>query len=187
MLQQNPEQARWAAEIAQREAALALERSKRVVDVAVSAGYRRYTTVDSNAFVVGVSLPLPLFNRNAGSIEEARIRLAQGHEQRRAAETQVAAALADAYAALAAAHDEITIVRTSVLPAAQQTFDAISEGYRLGRFGFLDVLEAQRTVIGAGNQHLQALSNYHQAVVNMERLIGAPLPGSPSAALGAKE
>lgn len=187
MLQQNPEQARWAAEIAQREAALALERSKRVVDVAVSAGYRRYTTVDSNAFVVGVSLPLPLFNRNAGSIEEARIRLAQGHEQRRAAETQVAAALADAYAALAAAHDEITIVRASVLPAAQQTFDAISEGYRLGRFGFLDVLEAQRTVIGAGSQHLQALSNYHQAVVNMERLIGAPLPGSPSAALGAKE
>lgn len=187
LFEQNPKRARWAAELAQREAAFALERSKRVVDVAVSAGYRRYTTVDSNAFVVSASIPLPLFNRNAGGIEEARIRVAQGYEERRATEARVAAALADAYAALAAAHDEIAIVRSSVLPGAQQAFDAISEGYRLGRFGLLDVLDAQRTVIAAGSQHLRALSDYHQAVVNVERLIGAPLPGSPRAALAARE
>ncbi|MBA2353159.1 MAG: TolC family protein, partial [Acidobacteria bacterium] len=91
----------------------------------------------------------------------------------------VGAALAEAYAALAAAHDEITIVRAEVLPGAQETFDAISEGYRLGKFGFLDVLEAQRTVVDAGGQYLRALSAYHDAVVDVERLIGAPLPGSP--------
>jgi cobalt-zinc-cadmium efflux system outer membrane protein len=51
----------------------------------------------------------------------------------------------------------------------------------------LDVLDAQRTVIAAGSQHLRALSDYHQAVVNVERLIGAPLPGSPRAALAARE
>ena len=179
MLDQNPALARWAAEMAQREAVLALERAKRVVDVAVSAGYRRYTTVDSNAFVVGASIPLPLFNRNAGGIEEARLRLAKGQEERRAAAARVGAALAEAYAALAAAHDEITIVRAEVLPGAQETFDAISEGYRLGKFGFLDVLEAQRTVVDAGGRYLRALSAYHDAVVDVERLIGAPLPGSP--------
>lgn len=187
LLDQNPERARWAAELAQREAALALERSKRVVDVAVSAGYRRYTTVDSNAFVVGASIPLPFFNRNAGGIEEARIRVARGHEERRAAEMRVATALTDAYAALAGAHDAIAIVRASVLPAAQQTFDAISEGYRLGRFGLLDVLDAQRAMMSARSQHVQALSDYYHALVNVERLIGAPLPGSPSAAVGARE
>ena len=187
LLDQNPERARWAAELAQREAALALERANRVVDVAVSAGYRRYTTVDSNAFVVGASIPLPFFNRNAGGIEEARIRVAQGHEERRAAEARVATALADAYAALAGAHDAIAIGRASVLPAAQQTFDAISEGYRLGRFGLLDVLDAQRTMMSARSQHVQAMSDYYHALVNVERLIGAPLPGSPSAVLGTKE
>lgn len=183
LLDQNPELARWAAELAQREAALALERSKRVVDVAVSAGYRRYTTVDSNAFVVGASIPLPFFNRNAGGIEEARLRLAKSHEERRVAEVRVAAALAEAYAALAAAHDEITILRAAVLPGAQQTLDAISEGYRLGRFSLLDVLDAQRTLTSAGSQHLRALSDYHDAVVQVERLIGAPLPGSPGVVL----
>ena len=183
LLDQNPELARWAAELAQREAALALERSKRVVDVAVSAGYRRYTTVDSNAFVVGASIPLPFFNRNAGGIEEARLRLAKSHEERRVAEVRVAAALAEAYAALAAAHDEITILRAAVLPGAQQTLDAISEGYRLGRFSLLEVLDAQRTLTSAGSQHLRALSDYHDAVVQVERLIGAPLPGSPGVVL----
>ena len=187
MLDQSPELARWAAEVLQREAALALERSRRVVDVAVSAGYRRYTTVDSNAFVVGASIPLPLFNRNKGGIEEARLRLAKAHEERRAAEARVAAVLADAYAALAAAHDEITILRTAVLPGAQQTFDAISEGYRLGRFGFLDVLDAQRTLIDAGSQYLRALSDYYKAVANVERLIGAPLPAPPGPAPNARE
>lgn len=183
LLDQNPNLARWAAEMSQREAALALERSKRVVDIAVSAGYRRYTTVDSNAFVVGASIPLPLFNRNAGGIEEARLRLAKSHDERRVVEARVAAALTEAYAALAAAHDEIAILRAAVLPGAQQTFDAISEGYRLGRFSLLDVLDAQRTLTSAGSQHLRALSDYHDAVVQVERLIGAPLPGSPGLVL----
>jgi len=187
MLGQSPELARWAAEMSQREAALAVERSKRVVDVTVLGGYRRYPEIDSNAFVVGASIPLPLFDRNKGGIEEARIRLAKVHEERRAAEARVAAVLADAYAALATAHDEITILRTAVLPGAQQTFDAVTEGYRLGRFGFLDVLDAQRTLISAGSQYLRALSDYYKAVATVERLIGAPLPAPAGPPPNAKE
>jgi len=74
-----------------------------------------------------------------------------------------------------------------VLPGAQQTFDAISEGYRLGRFGFLDVLDAQRTLIDAGSQYLRALSDYYKAVANVERLIGAPLPAPPGPPPNARE
>ena len=172
---QSPELARWAAEMAQREATLVVERSKRVVDVTVIGGYRRYPQVESNAFVVGASIPLPLFDRNRGGIEGARSLVAKGHEEQRAAHARVAAVLADAYAAMASAHDEVTALRSAVLPGSQQTFDAVSEGYRLGRFGYLDVLDAQRTLIGAGSQYLRALSDYHKAVTHVERLIGAPL------------
>ncbi len=176
MLNQNPELARWAAEFTQREARLAVEQSRRKLDVAVSAGYRRFTTVDGNSFVIGASVPLPFFDKNKDGIEEARIRVAEGHEQQRAAAARVSALLADAYAALASAHDEATTLRTDALPGAQQTFDAVTEGYRLGRFGLLDVLDAQRTLIAVGGQYIRALSQYHQAVANVERLIGAPLP-----------
>ncbi len=87
----------------------------------------------------------------------------------------MAALLADAYAALASAHDEATILRTDALPGAQQTFEAVTEGYRLGRFGLLDVLDAQRTLIAVGGQYVRALAEYHKAVAEVERLIGAPL------------
>lgn len=174
-VQQNPELARWAAEIVQREAAVAVERSKAVPDVSVVGGYRRFTDVDANAFVVGASISLPFFDRNRGGVQEAQTRVAKAYEERRAAESRVAAALADAYAALASAHDEVTTLRSAVLPGSQQAFEAVSEGYRLGRFGYLDVLESQRTLIGAGSQYLRALADYHKAVANVERLIGAPL------------
>lgn len=186
-IEQSPDLARWAAEVSQREAVLAVERSKRVPDVAVIGGYRRYPEIDSNAFVIGASIPLPLFDRNRGGIEEARSRLAKAYEERRAAQARVAAALTDAYAALASAYDEVTALRSAVLPGSQQTFEAVSEGYRLGRFGYLDVLESQRTLIGAGSQYLRALSDYHKAIANVERLIGAPLAGSPALPTTARE
>lgn len=181
-LDQNPELARWAAELAQREAAVAVERARGVLDVSVSAGYRRFTEIDSSAFLLGVSIPLPLFDRNRAGIEEARSRVARAHEERRAAQARVSAVLADAYAGLASAHDEVTALRSAVLPGSQQTFDAVSEGYRLGRFGFLDVLDAQRTLIRAGIQYLRALSDYRKALASVERLIGAPITDLPTTA-----
>lgn len=186
-IEQSPELARWAAEVSQREAVFAVERSKRVPDVAVIGGYRRYPEIDSNAWSVGASIPLPFFDRNRGGIEEARSRLAKAYEERRAAEARVTAALADAYAALASAYDEVTALRSAVLPGSQQTFEAVSEGYRLGRFGYLDVLDSQRTLIGAGSQYLRALSDYHKAIANVERLIGAPLVESPDLPTTARE
>ncbi|MEO7648556.1 MAG: TolC family protein [Gemmatimonadaceae bacterium] len=174
-LAENPDLARWAVEILQREAALATEASMRLPDLTLTAGYRRFTDLRSNAYVIGVSIPLPVFDRNAGAVEEAKSRLAKAYEERRGAQARVSAGLAEAYGVLASAHDEVTALRTTVLPGSHQTFEAVSEGYRLGKFGYLDVLDAQRTLIAANGQYLRALSDYHKAVADVERLIGAPL------------
>lgn len=171
----NPVLARWAAEVAQRQAALALEQSRRTPDVSVAAGYRRYTDIESNAFLVGATISLPLFDRNQGGISEAGSRLAKAYEERRAAEMRVSRALADSYQALSSAYAEVAALRTQVLPASRQVFEAVTEGYRLGRFGYLEVLDAQRTLVAAGGQYLRALTDYHHAVADMEQLTGAPI------------
>lgn len=174
-LRDSPELARWATEMAQREAAVRVERSRGVPDIALTGGYRRFTDVDANALVVGASISLPLFDRNREGTQAAQSRLAKAHEERRATEARLAGSLAGAYAALAAAHDEVGALRSTVLPGSQQAFEALTEGYRLGRFGFLDVLESQRTLIANGSQYLRALSDYYKAVADVERLMGAPL------------
>lgn len=172
---QTPALARWAAEIAQREAVVALEAAKRTPDITVTAGYRRFTETGSNALIVGAAIPLPLFDRNTDAVDEAKSRLAKSHAEHLAAQVRVATALAEAFRGLSTARAELTALQSVVIPGAQQTFDAVSEGYRLGRFGYLEVLDAQRTLAGYRSQHLRALADFHKAVADIERLIGAPL------------
>ncbi len=174
-ISQNSDLARWATEIAQRRAVIDLERSRAVPDLTLMGGIRRYESTGDNVFIIGLSLPLPLFNRNQGGIQEARDRLEKGEEERQAAEVRVATALSEAYRALSTAHAEATSLKEKVLPGAAQAFEAVNEGYRLGKFGLLDVLDAQRTLFGSRAQHLRALADYHQAVAEVERLIGEPL------------
>jgi cobalt-zinc-cadmium efflux system outer membrane protein len=171
----NPDIARWAAEIARRQAAVTLERARAVPDVSISAGYRRYTAIDSQAFVVGGSIPLPLFDRNRGGIAEAESRVAKAYEERRAAEARATAMLTDAYRALSGAHAEVLMLREQVLPGSRQAFEAVSEGYRLGRFGYLEVLDAQRMLVTATARYASAAAEYHAAAADVERLIGEPL------------
>ena len=179
-LARNPEVARWATEIAQRDAARALGSARGVPDLTLTAGYRRLSAVDSNAFVIGASMPLPFRDRNQAATQAAAQRIAQAREAERDALARVTARLAAAYRDLAVAHDEAAALASGVLPGARSAFAAIEEGYRLGRFGYLEVLDAQRTLIGAETQHLRAVADVQKAVVQVERLIGVPLADAAS-------
>ena len=174
-LVRNPDLARWVAEIERRQAGLSLARSARTPDVTLSAGYRRFTSIDSQAFVVGATIPLPLFDRNRDAIRAAEVSVEQANHAARAAQLHLNARLADSYRALASAADDVRTLRTRVVPGARSVFDAVQEGYQLGRFGLLNVLDAQRTLVDANGEYLRALTTYHQAVTAVERLVGQPL------------
>ncbi len=174
-LRHNPELARWATEIAERQAVIALEETRAIPDLTASFGVRRFEEPGDDALVAGISLPLPVFNRNQGAILEAQRRLTKAEEERRAAEVRVATALSSAYQTLAGAHGEVIALKAQVLPGAQSAFEAASKGYRLGKFSLLDVLDAQRTLFGAKAQYLRALTDYHQSVAQVEGLLGEPL------------
>jgi cobalt-zinc-cadmium efflux system outer membrane protein len=174
-LTQNPDLARWVTEMAQRQTALELAGAQGIPDPTIGGGFRHTRETGDNALVMSVSFPLPVFDRNQGGVLEARYQLAKAEQERRAVEIQGRAALAEAYAALSSAFGEATTLKNEVLPGAQRAFEAASEGYRQGKFGFLDVLDAQRTLFEARGQYLEVLAAYHQAAAEVERLIGEPL------------
>ncbi|MEQ9618900.1 MAG: TolC family protein [Deltaproteobacteria bacterium] len=177
LLSQNPDIARWATEMEQREAKLGLEKANAIPDPFVSGGYRRLGENDDNAFVVGISIPIPVLNRNQGGISEARRRVAKAIEEQKNAEVTVNAALASAFHNLSASYEEVILLKEDVLPQAESAYDSIFEGYREGKFALLDVLDAQRTVFDARAQYIEALRSYHSSKANVERLIGAPIEG----------
>jgi len=174
----NPDVARWAAEMEQRKAALAQERANRIPDVTISGGVRRSRETNDTSFVFGAAVPLPLFNRNQGKILESQYRISKAEREREAAGNKVLAALSDAYQALATGYTEATTLKSAVLPGAQSAFEATSEGFRQGKFGYLEVLDAQRTLFEARGRYVEALGVYHKAVADTERLIGGEL-GEP--------
>jgi cobalt-zinc-cadmium efflux system outer membrane protein len=101
--------------------------------------------------------------------------LSKAEQELRNTEVRITTALNTAYQALDAAHSEIMALRQEILPGARSAYDAAREGYRLGKFGFLDVLDAQRTLFGSKNQYLAALANYHKSVADVERLVGSAM------------
>jgi cobalt-zinc-cadmium efflux system outer membrane protein len=134
---------------------------------------------DADTYLVGISIPLP-FNRNKGGIQAAQHRAVKSAELRRSMEIRLDIALAESHNALSSAYSRVTALRDTVLPGAQSAFDSVNEGYRLGRFGLLDVLDSQRTLFGAQHEYLQAATDYHRAVVDVERLIGDRLDSTPT-------
>lgn len=174
-ISQNPELARWTVELSQRRAAVDLAKANAVPDVTASAGVRRLNDSDDTALVIGLSLPLPLFDRNQGGIAEARFSQAKALQERRAAEIRVGTALKVAHRSASTAYDEAVTLEGKVLPAAQEAFSAIDKSYQQGTVGLLEVLDAQRTLLDARRQHIDATGNYHAAVAELEGLIGQPL------------
>jgi cobalt-zinc-cadmium efflux system outer membrane protein len=172
---ENPNIARWATEFEERRAAVELADAGKIPDLTVVLGGKHLSEIGESAFVVGLAIPIPLFNRNQGETLAARYRLAQAQAEARAARAQADAALAETYRALSTAHVVATALRDEVLPAAQSAYDTTNEGYRLGKFGFLDLLDAQRTLFEAKKEYINALAAYHRASADMERLIGRAL------------
>ncbi|MHC4456935.1 MAG: TolC family protein [Planctomycetota bacterium] len=172
LLEQNPDLARWAVEMERRQAALELEKANAITDPTIFGGMQRLSEADDTAVVFGLSIPIPVFNRNQGSILEARYNLAKGRRQRKAVEANLYATLADAYQALLSAFIEVTDLKNEVLPGAESVFEATRRGYREGKFDYLKVLDAQRTFFYARARYIESLTAYHVARADVERLIG---------------
>ncbi len=175
LIVQSPEIARWETEEQQRQARLSLERANAIPDLTVFAGGRNLQETNDNAFVAGISIPLPIFDRNQGGIAAARSTLSKARHERRAVRSRTHAALSARYQSLSAAYIEAKTLREQILPAAEQAFEAADLGYKEGKFGFLEVLDAQRTLFEVRGQYIDALAAYHQAYAEVERLVGRPL------------
>lgn len=175
LVNDSPAVARWAAEISARQAERALGRSQNIPDPVIRLGIKQDRTTDDYGLVVGVSLPLPLFDRNQGTIQAARFAERAAHEQRRAAELRLESALSTHYFSIAVAHAEANALRDRALPAAESAYQATLKAFREGELAYIDVLEAGRSFLVLEGRYLEALVDYHSARAALNALLGGQL------------
>lgn len=159
-------------QIDQREAALGLEKAQRIPDLTVSIGSQYSELERERVNVVGLSMPIPLFNRNQGNVLAAARRTDQARDLRNASELRLRTEVQTALEQWQTANGEVKAFNQTILPAAQSAVDSATRGFEMGKFGFLDVLDAQRTLISARTQYLQAVAEATDAQVRIERIFG---------------
>lgn len=159
-------------QIVQGEAALGLEKAQRIPDLDVSIGSQYDASVRERVNVVGVSMPIPLFNRNQGNVLAASRRADQARDLRNAAELRLRTETRQALDLWQTANTEVRSFNQQILPAAQSAVDSATRGFEMGKFNFLEVLDAQRTLIAARTQYLAATAQATEAWVRIERIYG---------------
>ncbi|WP_182119621.1 TolC family protein [Acidovorax sp. FHTAMBA] len=165
-------------EVDRRKALTDLEQSKRVPDVTVSVGMQRSNETQRNVLLFGVSLPLPVFDRNQGNLLEALKLEDKARDELQAATVRLHSEVAQARERLSTITAEVQSLQQEVLPGAKSAYDAATIGFENGKFNFLEVLDAQRTYFTAKSQYLKALGEAHRAAADIDRLLGASMvPG----------
>ena len=164
----NPDLLRWDVQIAQGEAAVALEKAVAIPDLTITAGYE----TDDHSWMVGVAFPLPIFDRNQGNISRAEWALCQMYEQQRQALLQLKADLTSAYEEVLAAYLQIVAFQERLLSSAEETFKGAKEGYTQGKYDYFELLDAQGTLFDIKQDYLDTLIEYHSHKADLYRLVG---------------
>ncbi|TFF37600.1 TolC family protein [Pseudomonas sp. RIT623] len=161
-----------AAQVERGEAGLGSEKAQRIPNLTVSLGSQYSREDRERVNVVGLSMPLPLFDRNQGNVLAAARRSDQARDLRNAVELRLRSETRSALDQWATAMGEVQAYDRTILPSAQQAVDTATRGFEMGKFAFLDVLDAQRTLIEARGLYLDALAAATAARAQVERIYG---------------
>lgn len=164
----------YLAAQAAREAAarrVRVERTRGTPDVAVSLGVRRFNGDDATAMVGGVSVPLPVFDRNRGNVSAARAELAGAEARLNAARLDAEAETRSATARALAAHTRIAAAREGE-QAADEAYRLTRIGYQAGKLSLAELNAARRALTEARAQTLDARLERLSAEAMLARLQG---------------
>lgn len=127
-----------------------------------------------HSVVVGVTLDLPVRNRNQGSIASAVAEKSAATQRREFAELTVQREVASAFALYQRAARAAEIYRVGVQGQANANLEVVRQTYELGSKSLLDVIAEQRRFIEVQTGYIDALVDTYQARVEIERATASP-------------
>jgi len=125
-------------------ARIALAKAERIPDVKVEALYHRLEVSGQNTFDLGISIPMPLFNRNQGRLREARSETLAAEARVRNTANQLNLNLRESYVALTTALDNLKTFRNQILPRAEIVLKSAELRYASGDSALTEVLPVRR-------------------------------------------
>ncbi|MBO9328438.1 cobalt-zinc-cadmium resistance protein [Achromobacter xylosoxidans] len=171
-LGQSPRMEAGRASVELSRAELEVEKTKRFPNVTVGVGVARDNQMGRNRGQFGVSIPLPLFDRNQGNVYAASMRSYKAQDLYRDTQARLGTALRQAASRYDLAAASAREYRDAVLPGAQKAYEAARTGFAAGKMNYLEVLDAQRTLTQGNISYLNVLGEAFLARAEIDRIIG---------------
>ncbi len=162
-LSSQPELREAEAGVRASNARIDLAKAERIPDVKVEALYHRLEVSGQNTFDLGLSIPLPLFNRNQGRLREARSEAVAAEARARNTANELNLNLRESYVALTTALDNLTTFRTQILPRAETVLKSAELRYSAGDSALTDVLPVRRDWAAVHLSYLETLREVMQS------------------------
>ncbi len=168
------------------QAAVRFEEARGVPDLTITGGLRVLPADGSVGFVAGVSIPLPVFDRNQGNVAAARLRVRRAEALLAAARNSIEARLAELLERARQANEALRRLRGSLVPSARMALDAASEAYKAGKVDYLAVLDAQAALLRLQVEEIELKRRMAKTFAEMESLVGRPLSGKAMSRAGSR-
>jgi cobalt-zinc-cadmium efflux system outer membrane protein len=171
--------AQWAALAAAQ--GVTLEQSRRYDDVEGGIFAAAERTEDApkgydNEAIIGlrVKIPLPLWNKNEGAIDEARARQQRKEMEAAALARAIRQEAATSRAEMAEWATLLREISTTLLPLAEDQSTLTEAAYQEGHGNIQSVLRSREKVLQLTNARLDALREFHLARVRHEAALATP-------------
>jgi cobalt-zinc-cadmium efflux system outer membrane protein len=171
VLENSVDHKRQIASVNQAKSIIDLEKANAVPDPSFNVGIRELRQNNDQALVVGFSVPLPVFNINGGNIAKARAEAVKADADRRGLLLDKRDKFNDYTQQLESSYVAASAIKNEVLPQAEEAFSQARSGYNAGKFAYLEVLDAQRTLSRKPSSPISnPCSNTRSAMLELERL-----------------
>ena len=149
---------------------LQLQKAERIPNVTPFFGYKRDFGANTAAF--GVSIPLPLFNRNQGGIARASAQIQQQQYETSRLDLSVRRDVQAAYQTLQTQADRVRALEQQYVPSARSTREIAQQSYRLGALDLIGFLDAERIYRETLRAYNLALFDYQTSIFQLEAAVG---------------
>lgn len=163
----SPEVRAALAEIRRSQMMVRRERAEPIPNVTVQAVVGRNYEFNITTAGVQASIPLPVWNRNQGTIREAQSDLARDHAEHDRVALSLRHRLADAATRYEDARQSVEDFRSESLPLARRAYEVQSANFRERRAAYPQVLVARRTYVELNREYVQSLLELRRAEVEI--------------------
>lgn len=123
-----------------------------------------------------VSINIPLwFGKLRAERREAEERLEASRGAEANAKNMVSSDVQEAWFRAQISRDQVTLYETSLLPRAEQTFDASRAGYETAKVSFIDLLDSERALLSFRLGLVMSETDLAKAMAMLERAVGVDL------------